>query len=140
MSRPPRKPLTPPVLDEHDAAAIEKTKVAAGIKTPTSPAASPTTTETPSPPKSQETTSGRVAEPEQKKPSPPKGETMKLTQTDLRPLIAPSGELAAALASILSDIDPAARQHIKPVSILKRFMDQNDAALAKMILEQHNKA
>ncbi|MBU2357942.1 MAG: hypothetical protein KKB02_03285 [Alphaproteobacteria bacterium] len=140
MSRPPRRPLTPPSLDEHDAATIEKTKVAAGIKPPTSPAAPPTTTAPPAPPKSQGTTSGHVADPGQKKPSPPKVETMKLSQSDLRPLIAPSGELAAALASILSDIDPAARQHIKPVSILKRFMDQNDAALAKMILEQHNKA
>lgn len=137
MSRPPRRPLTPPSLDEHDAATIEKTKVAAGIRPPTSPAAPPTTT---APPKSQGTTSGRVADPEKEKPSPPKVETIKLSQSDLRPLIAPSGELAAALASILSDIDPAARQHIKPVSILKRFMDQNDAALAKMILEQHNKA
>lgn len=115
------------MLDAHDAAAIEKTKLAAGIK----PADASS--------RSQEPASAGAAEPKQVKSSPPDVDGIKLTNSDLRPLIAPSGQLAAALTLVLNDFDPVARQHIKPVSLLKKFMDRNDAALAKMMLEQHGK-
>lgn len=61
------------------------------------------------------------------------------TRNDLRPQVSPASELASAVAEVFASLDPAAQKYVKPASMLRHFLEQNDAALAKMFKESHSR-
>ena len=63
-------------------------------------------------------------------------ETM-FSRNDLRPQIGQASALAVAMAEVFAKLDPAARKYVKPASVLKDFLAEHDAALAKMFRESN---
>ena len=61
----------------------------------------------------------------------------RLSRNDLRPQISHDSELAHAVAQVIGNLDPVAQQYVKPATMLRRFLEQNDAVLAKMFKESH---
>lgn len=59
------------------------------------------------------------------------------TRNDLRPQVSPASELARAVAEVFASLDPVAQKYVKPASMLRHFLEENDATLAKMFKESH---
>ncbi|MCF7701683.1 hypothetical protein [Loktanella sp. M215] len=59
------------------------------------------------------------------------------SRNDLRPQIGQTSALAVAMAEVFAKLDPAARKYVKPASVLKDFLAEHDAELAKLFRESN---
>ena len=139
MSDASRKRMPLP-LDDDDRATIERTARRGGLKgeavvepdTQAKPEQEPTAAARPE--KSPQKGRGAVAK-GQDMPDP----AALFRRNDLRPQIAYDSDLARAVAEVFSDLDPAAQRFVKPSTMLKNFLTENDAALAKLFRQSSSR-
>lgn len=133
MSNPPRKRQPIAVMDEEDRAAMERTARRGGLGAGAAPRAEPAPatalqTEQAKPIETVREGAGAATASDGTVADP----TALFSRNDLRPQIAYGSELAQAVADAYVALDPVARRYVKPASMLKDFLVENDAALAKL--------
>lgn len=129
-ARKPRKPMMPS-LTERDRAAIATTVKQSGLASgqPDDSARAPFETpksETPEP----------IA-----KPAKPKQAVAAVPGFDkkaLRVSVAPSSELADAIRAKIQALSPDAQKFVKTATLLREFLNEHDAQLAKLFRENHD--
>lgn len=135
-ARKPRKPMIP-TLTDRDRAAIATTVKQSGLASdqPNDSTAVPqkaTNPEVPAPKETSEPPSKR-AKPKQAVAAVPHH-----NKKALRVSVAPSSELADAIRDKIQALSPDAQEFVTTATLLREFLNEQDARLAKLFREKHD--
>lgn len=138
--RKPRKPMIPS-LTERDRAAIETTVKQSGLTSGQTDDSKPAPHETSNPggPASEAATQKKAPQPITR-PEKPEQTGVAVPGHDkkaLRVSVAPSSELADAIRAKIQALSPDAQKFVTTATLLREFLNEHDARLAKLFREKH---
>ena len=120
MSRAPRKPM-PPSLSEKDLATMKETASQGGLGAA-----------------SKDESEAQHIAPAKPEPAKEKQADKIMPEKGIRPYVAPTAELAKAVQEAMNALSPDAQRFVQPAAILREFLQEHDAYLAKMFRDKHD--
>lgn len=139
--RKPRKPMIPS-LTERDRAAIETTVKQSGLASEQSDDSKPVphTTLKPDAAASEASTLKEAPQPRTRpeKPEQTNSAVLGHDKKALRVSVAPSSELADAIRAKIQALSPDAQKFVTTATLLREFLNEHDARLAKLFREKHD--